>query len=188
MSFLSRLTAMRMKQKRTVKVVWLGLNFSGKTTILQRVTEGMFDEHTRRTLGMNVNEFDSQGIRMVCWDVGGQDIFRSTLWSSYMSGSQGIIFVIDSADIDRAEEAKKELWKYVLANPSVTSRIPILILANKQDLPTALNAGEIARRMDLHKVFNHSYAIFPTSANTGFNLDEALEWLRQRILALIHEA
>ena len=75
------------------------------------------------------------------------------------------------------------MWKYVLDNPSVKDNsVPILILANKQDLPTSRNAGEIARALKLHTVTNQSYAIFPCSAKTAFNLEEALEWLRQRIV------
>jgi len=57
----------------------------------------------------------------------------------------------------------------------------MLILANKQDLPAARSAGEVARSLDLHKVTKQSYAIVPVSAASGFNLEDALEWLRQRI-------
>ena len=87
---------------------------------------------------------------------------------------------MDSADPDRFEEAQRELWKYVIENHSIGD-IPILILANKQDLPEAKSAGEVARALDLHKLTKHSYAIVPTSAQSGFNLEDALEWLRQRI-------
>ncbi|OLS19883.1 MAG: GTPase HflX [Candidatus Heimdallarchaeota archaeon LC_3] len=184
MSFLSRLARARQKRKQTVKVAWLGLDFAGKTTIIRKISTGAFDDSTKRTLGMNVDEFQSEGIKFVSWDIGGQETFRSSLWRSYMAGSQGIIFVVDSADSDRFSEARTELWNYVLDNSEVHD-IPILILANKQDLPAAANAGEIARSLHLHKVYNHSYAIFPTSAKTAFNLEEALEWLRQRIVEIL---
>ena len=184
MSFLSRLARARQKQKQSVKIAWLGLDFAGKTTIIKKISTGFFSDATKRTLGMNVDEFQSEGIKFVSWDLGGQETFRSALWRSYMAGSQGIIFVVDSADVGRLPEARQELWNYVLDNSDVKS-IPILILANKQDLPNAKNAGEIARGLDLHKVYNHSYAIFPTSAKTAFNLEEALEWLRQRVVELL---
>jgi signal recognition particle receptor subunit beta len=92
----------------------------------------------------------------------------------------GIVYVVDSADKSRIDEAKTELWKYVLDNDKVEN-IPILVLANKQDLPDAASAGEVARGLNLHKVTTHSYAIVPTSAKTGFNVEEGLEWLRQRV-------
>ncbi|MHA2270889.1 MAG: ADP-ribosylation factor family protein [Candidatus Hodarchaeales archaeon] len=177
---MNRLRRLVAKQKRTVKVSWLGLDRAGKTTILTRVTQGVFQEDTVRTLGMNVDEFRSGDVSFVSWDIGGQVSFRSTLWESYMSGSMGVIYVVDSADHERFDEARTELWTYVIDNEKVEN-IPILILANKQDLENAGSAGEVARALDLHKVTKHSYAIMPTSAKTGFNIEEALEWLRQRI-------
>ncbi|MHA1166778.1 MAG: ADP-ribosylation factor family protein [Candidatus Hodarchaeales archaeon] len=181
MSFISRLRQAVAKKKQTIKVAWLGLDQAGKTTIIRKISTGLFTGDTKRTLGMNVDEFYSDGLKLVCWDIGGQETFREALWRSYMAGSMGVIFVVDSAALHRFDEAKNELWKYVFDNKQV-GNIPILILANKQDLPHAKTAGEVARAMDLHKVFTHSYAIFPTSAKSSFNLEEALEWLRQRIV------
>jgi small GTP-binding protein len=129
---------------------------------------------------MNVDEFSSGNVRFISWDIGGQQAFRESLWESYMAGSMGIVYVIDSAERTRFIEAKIELWKYVLDNPRVHN-IPILVLANKQDLESAASAGEVARALNLHKVTTHSYAIVPTSAKTGFNVEEGLEWLRQRV-------
>ncbi len=180
MSFLARLRAKFAKEKLTVKIAWLGLDHAGKTTIVKRITTGIFDSSTFRTLGMNVDEFSSGNVKFVSWDIGGQEAFRESLWESYMAGSMGIVYVVDSADRDRILEAKGELWKYVLDNEKVDN-IPILVLANKQDLENAASAGEVARGLNLHKVTTHSYAIVPTSAKTGFNVEEGLEWLRQRV-------
>ena len=180
MSFLTKLRAKFAKEKLTVKIAWLGLDHAGKTTIVKRITSGEFDDSTFRTLGMNVDEFSSGNVRFISWDIGGQAAFRESLWESYMAGSMGIVYVIDSADKSRFQEAQSELWKYVLDNDKVQN-IPILVLANKQDLEEAASAGEVARSLNLHKVTTHSYAIVPTSAKTGFNVEEGLEWLRQRV-------
>lgn len=178
---------MRSKRKHTIKIAWLGLDHAGKTTIIKKITTGQFDNATKRTLGMNVEEFQSKNVKFVAWDIGGQETFRSALWESYMGGSMGIIFVVDSADHDRLDEARQELWKYIFSSDTsaATQNTPILILANKQDLSTAKSAGLIARGLNLHKVITHSYAIFPCSAKTSFNLEEALDWLRQRILETV---
>lgn len=185
MSFLSRLAKARAKKKQSVKVAWLGLDYAGKTTIIKKVSTGSFSDETKRTLGMNVDEFSvssgTSSVKFISWDIGGQVTFRQALWNSYMSGSMGIVYVVDSSDPSRFEEAREELWKFIIDNTEVDD-IPMLILANKQDVPHSRNAGEIARALDLHKVTNHSYAIFPCSAKTAFNLEEALEWLRQRII------
>ena len=164
------------------KVSWIGLDQAGKTTIIKKLISGEFDSATTRTLGMNVDEFDAEGVKFVCWDIGGQITFREALWRSYMSGSVGVIYVVDAANEVRFEEARRELWTYVINNSQVGD-IPILILANKQDLPGAKTAGQVAMALDLHKVLKHSYSIVPTSAKTGFNLEQAIDWLQQRISA-----
>ena len=192
MSFLSRLAKARAKKKQSVKVAWLGLDYAGKTTLIKKVTTGEFTDDTKRTLGMNVDEFmvssgnpNTNDVKFISWDIGGQITFRQALWNSYMSGSMGIIYVIDSSDESRFSEAQEEMWKYIIDNPQV-KEIPILILANKQDLPSSKNAGEIARALNLHTVTHQSYAIFPCSAKTSSNLDDALEWLRQRIVETLN--
>ncbi|MHA2387849.1 MAG: ADP-ribosylation factor family protein, partial [Candidatus Hodarchaeales archaeon] len=151
MSFLTKLRARLARERLTVKIAWLGLDHAGKTTIVKRITSGEFDDSTFRTLGMNVDEFSSGNVRFISWDIGGQEAFRESLWESYMAGSMGIVYVIDSNDRTRFDEAQAELWKYVLNNDKVEN-IPILVLANKQDLENAASAGEVARSLNLHKV------------------------------------
>ncbi len=174
------------KKRRHIKVAWLGLDRAGKTTLIRRLITGEFSAADHRTMGMDVNEFELGEIKFVAWDIGGQKTFRDNLWSSYMAGSMGVVFVVDSADPPRFPEAKEELWKHVINNPMVED-IPILILANKQDLPTAVSPGAVARALDLHKVQGQSYSIMPTSAKTGFNVEAALDWLKQRILTKIKQ-
>lgn len=70
-------------------------------------------------------------------DVGGQDKIRP-LWRHYYTGTQGLIFVIDSADRDRIDEARQELHKIV--NDREMREVIILVFANKQDLPDGIVA------------------------------------------------
>lgn len=65
-------------------------------------------------------------------DVGGQDKIRP-LWRHYYTGTQALIFVVDSADRDRIDEARHELHRIV--NDREMREVIILIFANKQDLP-----------------------------------------------------
>ena len=168
MSFLKKLNNLLAKRKKIGKVVWLGLNFAGKTTLIRYLTEGTFHEGTRRTLGLNIDEYESKGLKLICWDVGGQDVFRETLWESYLRGAAGIIYVIDSSDPGRFPESRQELWRWIIENPDIKN-VPILFFANKQDLPTAQNAGEIAKALDLDKIGGMSFMIFPCSAASGEN-------------------
>lgn len=71
------------------------------------------------------------GARLTVQDVGGQDKIRP-LWRHYYTGTQGLIFVVDCADKERIDEARKELHK-IISDREMKDAI-ILIFANKQDL------------------------------------------------------
>lgn len=79
--------------------------------------------------------FSVLGVSFLVWDVGGQEKLRP-LWKSYTRCTDGIIFVVDSCDVERLEEAKMELTR--TARSPDNAGVPILILANKQDLPGKL--------------------------------------------------
>ena len=75
------------------------------------------------------------------WDVGGQDKLRP-LWRSYTRGTDGIVFVVDATDGERLEEARIELIRTVRIPEH--SGVPILVLANKQDMPEAREASVVS--------------------------------------------
>lgn len=178
MSFFDELKKQLATKELTVKVAWVGLDGAGKTTLLKRLTEGIFKDGMNRTLGMNIEEFKNEGVRFVCWDIGGQISFREALWKTYIAGSMGLVFVVDSANKERFNEAKGSIWDNVI--PTLPNELPILIIANKQDKTDAKTVGEIIRKLDLSKLEN-PFAVVPASAKTGFNVDIAFEWLNKRI-------
>ena len=65
------------------------------------------------------------------WDVGGQDKIRP-LWRHYFSGTQGLIWVVDSKDTDRMQEAREAL-KNTMSNQEMKDAL-LLVFANKQDI------------------------------------------------------
>lgn len=73
-----------------------------------------------------------RSFQFMVWDIGGQDRIRN-LWRHYYNGTQGLIFVVDSSDRDRIDEARDELHKAL--NEVELEKVKVLILANKQDLP-----------------------------------------------------
>lgn len=73
-----------------------------------------------------------KNVKFNVWDVGGQDKIRP-LWRHYYSGTQGLIFVVDSSDIDRLQEAQSELHKII--NDREMKDALLLVFANKQDVP-----------------------------------------------------
>ncbi len=89
----------------------IGLDYSGKTTLLEKI-KGKFGrmasippEKIPPTIGMNLARIEYAGHAVVIWDLGGQIKMRN-IWENYYSEANGIIFVVDSCDINRLEEAK----------------------------------------------------------------------------------
>jgi ADP-ribosylation factor-like protein 4 len=127
-----------------------------------------------------VKSGSAKGSSFQIWDVGGQDKTRP-LWKSYTRKADGIIYVVDSKDKERLEEAKIELAK-LLRTPE-TLGLPVVVLANKQDLPGSLDAGQIEKLMGMHELpSSHLWHVEPTCAITGEGLDEAIEKMCELIV------
>ena len=107
-------------------------------------------------------------------DVGGQDKIRP-LWRHYYQNTQGVIFVVDSNDRDRVGEARDELHR--MLNEDELREAVLLVFANKQDLPNAMNAAEITDKLGLHSLRQRNWYIQSTCATTGDGLYEGLDWL-----------
>ena len=96
------------------------------------------------TIGFNVETIEYKNIKFTTWDVGGQDKIRP-LWRHYYQGTQGLIFVVDSNDKDRIDEAHDELHR--LLGEGEMQGAAVLVLANKSDLSGAMPADEVATRL-----------------------------------------
>ena len=90
------------------------------------------------------------------WDVGGQDKIRP-LWRHYFQNTEGLIFVVDSNDRERIAEARDELNR-MLAEDELREAV-LLVFANKQDLPHAMNPAEITDKLGLHNMRNRNWYI-----------------------------
>lgn len=89
--------------------------------------------------------------------------------------TQGIIFVVDSNDRERVSEAREELQR--MLNEDELRDALLLVFANKQDLPNAMNAAEITDKLGLHSLRQRQWFIQATCATSGDGLYEGLEWL-----------
>ncbi|KAJ8061137.1 hypothetical protein OCU04_010213 [Sclerotinia nivalis] len=125
-------------------------------------------------IGFNVETVEYKNIQFTVWDVGGQDKIRP-LWRHYFQNTQGIIFVVDSNDRDRVVEAREELQR--MLNEDELRDAILLVFANKQDLPNAMNAAEITDKLGLHSLRQRAWYIQSTCATSGDGLYEGLEWL-----------
>ena len=158
-----------------VRILMVGLDNAGKTTILYQLKMGETVK-TIPTIGFNVETLDYQGINITVWDVGGQDKIR-ILWKHYYHHTDGIIFVVDSNDRDRLEDAAEELKKMI--NEEELIFCPILVWANKQDLNGALPPGEITEVLNMGQYSKRLWLVQGSSATTGFGLKEGLDWIKE---------
>jgi len=92
---------------------------------------------------------------------------------------KGLVFVIDSNDRERIDEAVEELQK--LLREDELRDASLLVLANKQDLPQALSVAELGRKLKLDSVRDRKWYVQATQANTGMGLDEGFSWLAKNV-------
>eukprot|EP00475_Leptophrys_vorax_P019477 TRINITY_DN2662_c0_g1_i1.p1 TRINITY_DN2662_c0_g1~~TRINITY_DN2662_c0_g1_i1.p1 ORF type:complete len:182 (+),score=30.96 TRINITY_DN2662_c0_g1_i1:172-717(+) len=163
--------------KRDLRILMVGLDAAGKTTILYKLKLGE-NVTTIPTIGFNVETVEFKNISFTVWDVGGQDKIRP-LWRHYFNNTQGVIYVVDSNDRERAMEARDELHR--MLNEDELRGCTLLVLANKQDLPNAMSAAEITDKLALHSLRNRTWYIQSTCATSGEGLYEGLDWLSHNI-------
>ncbi|KAK5884233.1 hypothetical protein CesoFtcFv8_018076 [Champsocephalus esox] len=171
---------------QSLHIVVIGLDSAGKTALLYRLKLREFVE-TIPTKGFNMERIKvsmgtskSNSTTLQVWDVGGQDKLRP-LWKSYTRRTDGLVFVVDSAESERMEEAKVELHK--IARSAENQGVPLLVLANKQDLDGAASAAEVEKVLALHEL--SSSTLLHTqgcSALDGQGLQPGLEKLYEMIL------
>merc|ERR1711868_218548 len=136
----------RLFAKKQMRILMVGLDAAGKTTILYKLKLGEIVT-TIPTIGFNVETVEYKNISFTVWDVGGQDKIRP-LWRHYYQNTQGLIFVVDSNDRERIQESHDELHK--MLNEDELRDAIVLVFANKQDLPNALSVTELTEKLGLN--------------------------------------
>lgn len=106
---------------------------------------------TAPTIGVNTEDITIRNVNIKVFDLAGQEKMRN-VWKYYYSSIEGIVFVVDSSNVERIQDARDEIQK-LLANDEAKN-IPILILANKQDLPNAVKKDEIAEMLGVTEYLN----------------------------------
>eukprot|EP01065_Artemidia_motanka_P016751 TRINITY_DN2035_c1_g1_i1.p1 TRINITY_DN2035_c1_g1~~TRINITY_DN2035_c1_g1_i1.p1 ORF type:complete len:181 (+),score=27.34 TRINITY_DN2035_c1_g1_i1:61-603(+) len=168
----AKLFVMRPGQ-REIRIVMIGLDAAGKTTILHKMKIGR-PVATTPTLGFNVETVQYNKVSFTVWDVGGQDRIRP-LWRHYFQDTKGLIFVVDSNDRDRIDLARDELQR-VLRDGHLADAC-VLVFANKQDLPSAMSTAEVADRLELASICKHPWSVQDSCATTGEGIFEGLDWI-----------
>jgi len=166
------------KVKTDVRILMVGLDNAGKTTILHQLNLKKYVE-TEPTMGFNIEHVDYKNIHFSVWDVGGQDKIRP-LWRHYFQNCQALVFVVDCNDKARVEEAAEELEK--LLRDEELEGAKLLVFANKQDLPNVMTTEETKQRLGLTDVRNREWFIQGCCAKSGEGLFEGLDWVADSLI------
>ena len=170
--------------KDECRVLVVGLDGAGKTTIVTRLKYGVSeDKEVIPTIGFNIECVEYKKMIFSLWDLGGAKETRS-FWRFYYEGSQAIIFVFDStSDAQRVEEAREDLHRLLTEHELWDA--PLLIMANKQDDSRAMAPREITEKLQLYSLANRNWYIVDTKAthpDAGeANLHAGLDWLYETL-------
>ncbi|XP_013397138.1 ADP-ribosylation factor-like protein 3 [Lingula anatina] len=177
MGLLSLLRKLKSSPDKELRILLLGLDNAGKTTILKHLASEDIS-HIMPTQGFNIKSVSSDGFKLNVWDIGGQRNIRP-YWRNYFENTDILVYVIDSADQKRFEETGAELGE--LLEEEKLGGVPVLIYANKQDLFNASSPGEISEGLDLSQIRDHAWQIQPCSAITGEGVREGMDWVFKNI-------
>ncbi|MBD3190731.1 MAG: GTP-binding protein [Candidatus Heimdallarchaeota archaeon] len=170
-------------------IVLIGLDYAGKTTLLNQWTKGIAGK-TTTTIGLDIEHVQLGNETFNLIDLGGQEPFRMTLWKTYAKMASAIIFVFDITDKEKVSNAIDWFWQ---VEEWVAEKIPILFCANKIDLKKekggekeGMSLEEIVTKFELNKFGEdlhnlHSFRIFEISALTGENVPTAMDWITKKV-------
>ncbi|XP_033098436.1 ADP-ribosylation factor-like protein 3 [Anneissia japonica] len=172
MGLLDLLRKMKSQPSKELKVLLLGLDNAGKTTILKALAG---EDYTRitPTQGFNIKSVSTQKWKLNVWDIGGQRHIRP-YWKNYFDHIDVLIYVVDSADTPRMEEAGYELNE--LLGEEKLGGVPVLVFANKQDLPLAKKASDVSKILLLTGIRDRKWQIQACSAHTQEGLEKGMTW------------
>ena len=134
------------EEEQNKKVLFLGLDNAGKSTLLFQMKDNQFKD-TVPTVGLNVESIKYRGMNFTLWDVSGQ---ATRLWKHYFDKINAVIFVVDSSDRDKIQRAQEELHKVI--NDPELQNAPLLVFANKQDMPGSMPKEEVYSILQLSTV------------------------------------
>ncbi|RXN03715.1 ADP-ribosylation factor-related 1 [Labeo rohita] len=205
-----------MFQKDEYCILILGLDNAGKTTFLEQTKtkfsknyKGMNLSKITTTVGLNIGTIDVGKARLMFWDLGGQEELQS-LWDKYYAESHGVIYVIDSTDEERLGESKNAFGLYLpevknyyelskiklimlvepekMISSEVLEGVPLLVLANKQDVENCLSVPDIKTAFSdcAPKIGKRDCLVQPCSALSGQGVNDGIEWMVKCVIRNIH--
>lgn len=170
--------------KDEFRVLILGVDKAGKTTLLEKLKstylkgEGLPPDRVVPTVGLNIGRIEDANAKLVFWDLGGQVGLR-TIWEKYYEEAHAILYVIDAAAASTFDDSKFALEKVI--RHEHLKGAPLLIVANKQDLPGAINDEELAKFLHLKELDERPYTFQAVSAYDGRGIRSGINWLVEQM-------
>uniref|UniRef100_A0A1B6M9Y6 ADP-ribosylation factor-like protein 3 n=1 Tax=Graphocephala atropunctata TaxID=36148 RepID=A0A1B6M9Y6_9HEMI len=177
MGLLSILRKLKSSPDKELRILLLGLDNAGKTTLLKKLASEDVT-HITPTQGFNIKSVQCDGFKLNVWDIGGQRKIRP-YWRNYFENTDVMIYVIDSADRKRLDETGYELSELLMDEKLVG--VPVLVYANKQDLLHAASASDIAQALALHMIKDRPWQIQACSATADEGIKEGMEWVSRNV-------
>ncbi|XP_054632649.1 ADP-ribosylation factor-like protein 13B isoform X2 [Dunckerocampus dactyliophorus] len=174
------------RRRRKVTLVMVGLDNAGKTATVRGI-QGENPQDVAPTVGFSKVDLKQGKFEVTIFDLGGGKRIRG-IWKNYYSESHGVVFVVDSSDVQRIQETRETMAE-VLQHPRIAGK-PVLVLANKQDQEGALAEADIIENLSLEKLVNENKClcqIEPCSAVIGYgkkvdkSIKRGLSWLLNNI-------
>ncbi|KAJ2396307.1 ADP-ribosylation factor protein 3 [Coemansia sp. RSA 2559] len=168
-------------------VLMLGPDGAGKTAMLERIKHiftgvpGMDVEKIQPTIGVNIGKVHMKRVLIKFMDLGGQKELRS-IWEAYFEDCHAVLFMLDSERADRLDEAEQILLDLVRAEE--LNGVPLLVLANKQDLSDVEPLAQIKEMVNglADSMDGREVRVMGSSAVDGAGVRMAVDWLCNRMI------
>jgi ADP-ribosylation factor related protein 1 len=167
------------------RILLAGLDGSGKTLLLEHIKQVFLRDHKAAppavippTIGMNLSKVPVSDMDVTIWDVGGT---MRKIWGQYYGEVDGVIFVVDACDRARFEEARLALTEILT---HTAGSLPVLLVANKQDLPHATGGGgvmeAVGRPAGLNDTSARVHRVIEVSALKDSDARDVVVWITEQ--------
>ena len=169
-----------MSVDETVKIITLGESSVGKTSILAKYVDDIFDINMISTLGVDFKRkteiIDDKQINIKVWDTAGQECFRN-IQKIYYHNTEGVLLVFDLTSRQTFEQLNYWFENIKIECPK---DVAICLVGNKSDLKDHIDVSDEDINEYLQK--NNNPKFFKTSAATGENIKEVFQYISREIM------
>uniref|UniRef100_A0A8C0IGY5 ADP ribosylation factor like GTPase 9 n=1 Tax=Bubo bubo TaxID=30461 RepID=A0A8C0IGY5_BUBBB len=167
------------------QILVLGLDGAGKTSVLHSLATNHVKHSVAPTEGFNAVCINTEESHMEFLEIGGSESLRS-YWKMYLPKVLLLIYVVDSADHARLPVAKQLLHQLIQNN----STLPVVVLANKQDLEGAYCITDIHDALALSDIGDERkmFLIGTHVAEDGSEISSSMKDAKELIAQLVLEA